>query len=152
MWRMMLIVAAAGLLASFSFNIYLIKQNHLLMNQRSQLKEQIQQTQLLIGTLRTLVEDIARFSLQYPDARDILLKYGLKVNVTGPASPVPPATVPALPAPATNQSAVAVVSTPPGPAISHAQPVTAPATPAPATNKSPADVVSKPSGSGKKRK
>ena len=90
LWKLMLVVGIAGLLASGSLNFFLLKQNRMLMFQRKQQAEQLQRIQQSRNALRSLLQDVANFSAQYPEARGILVKYGITVNPPVASPPPPP--------------------------------------------------------------
>ncbi|NUN94165.1 MAG: hypothetical protein HUU04_10360 [Verrucomicrobiae bacterium] len=92
-WKLLLTLSVAGLLASASLNVFLLKQNRMLTFQRKQQQEQFARTRQMETALRSLVQDVASFSLQYPEARGILSKYGIQVNPAPP--PVAPPMAPA---------------------------------------------------------
>lgn len=88
-WKVLLFLAIAGIIATASFNAYLLKHNRILMFQRDQQTEQLQKIQQADATLRSLLQDVANFSANYPEVRLILGKYGLKVE-NAPVAPLPP--------------------------------------------------------------
>lgn len=104
-WKLFLVLGLGGLLASASLNVFLLKQNRMLIFQRKQQQEQFQRTRQTEAALRALVQDVASFSLQYPEARSILSKYGIQITAAPPAAapplvpPPPHAGKPAAPLP-----------------------------------------------------
>ena len=80
-WRILLVISTACLIASLSFNVFIFKQNRTLMQQRQQQTLQLQQVQQADAIIRSIVQDVANFSVQYPEVRGILSKYGINVNV-----------------------------------------------------------------------
>lgn len=92
-WKLLFVLGIAALVASASLNVFLLKQNRMLAFQRKQQQEQFQRTRQMQMALQSLLQDTASFSLQYPEVRAILSKYGVQVNTAPPpASPplVPP--------------------------------------------------------------
>jgi hypothetical protein len=101
-WKLLWLLGIAGLLASGSFNIYLLRQYRVLIaevkQKTSELDQRDQQTK---QGLLTLIQDVGNFSAQYPEVRTIMAKAGFQVV---PANQTPPAQQPApeqpaLPAP-----------------------------------------------------
>jgi hypothetical protein len=88
-WKLLLVLGLAALVASGSLNIFLLKQNRMLIYQRKQQQEQFQRTRQMQMALQSLLQDTASFSLQYPEVRTILSKYGVQINTTPPPVPVP---------------------------------------------------------------
>ena len=75
----------AMLVLSLSFNAFLFKHNRMLLTQRNQQKEQVQRLQQTEAILKNLLQEVANFSIQYPEVKNILGKYGFRVQtVPGP--------------------------------------------------------------------
>ncbi len=93
LWKLLLVLGIAGLIASLSLNFYLLKQNRMLMFQRRQQTEQLARLDQTRAALQALLQDVASFSIQYPEVRGILAKYGISVNAAPPpqssAHPLP---------------------------------------------------------------
>ncbi len=93
-WQLFLVFGLASLLTSGSLNIFLLKNNHTLRFQRQQQTEQRQRNQQNEIALRSLLQDTANLSVQYPELKSILAKYGYSVNVLPSSSsiapPIPP--------------------------------------------------------------
>ncbi len=90
-WTAILVLASALLIASISFNIFVLKQNRILSFQRSQLNDQYSTMQQTENIVKAMVQDVATFSVQHPDVRPILQKYGVTINFVAPQPPpVPP--------------------------------------------------------------
>lgn len=106
-WKLLLVLGIAALIASTSLNVFFLKQNRMLAFQRKQQQEQFQRTRQMQMALQALLQDTASFSLQYPEVRTILSKYGVQVNTTPPPAP-------ALLAPPSPQSGRPVAPLPPG--------------------------------------
>lgn len=87
-WKLLLVLAIAGFIASASFNLFLLKQNRMLAFQRKQQQEQFQRTRQMQMALQALLQDVASFSAQYPEVRGILSKYGVQVSAA-PQAPAP---------------------------------------------------------------
>jgi hypothetical protein len=107
-WKLLLVLGLAALVASGSLNIFLLKQNRMLIFQRKQQQEQFQRTRQMQMALQSLLQDTASFSLQYPEVRTILSKYGVQINTTPPPVPAPLAPPPP-------QSGRPAAPLPPGP-------------------------------------
>ncbi len=87
-WKVLLILAAGVLLISVSFNFLLLKQNRMLIAQRQQQTELLQRVEQLKIMFHPLLQDVGHFSVQYPEVRGILTKYGIRVD-TSPQSAIP---------------------------------------------------------------
>ncbi len=98
LWKVVVVIAFAVLLASVSFNAFLMKENGVLMFQKTQIYNQIQAVQQVNGVVSNLVQDVAAFSLQHPDVRPILQKYGVTINFV-PAPPPVQKAPPPIPTP-----------------------------------------------------
>ncbi len=96
-WKLLLVLAMSGFVASASLSAFFWRQNTYLALQRQQLQTQIANAQVFLQNernLAALIQDVANFSAQHPDARAILQKYGLTVNL-----PQPPPAQPAITSP-----------------------------------------------------
>lgn len=87
-WKLLALLGIAGLVASFSVNILLYRNNRTLMSQRDQQTAQVQQIQRFKNEVGTLLQDVAAFSKQDPDVQTVLSKYGVRV-VQPPTAPQP---------------------------------------------------------------
>ncbi len=99
LWKAVLVLACCGLFASLSFNVFLLKQKRGLILQREQFEEQVNSAQQMQNAVSNLVQEVAVFSLQHPDVRPILTRYGVTINfVPAPGtSPIPSGKAPPKP-------------------------------------------------------
>ena len=90
LWKLIWVLGVACLIAGFSFNLYMLKHNRMLEFQRKQKMEEFQRvqqrSQQLEAGLTSLFRDVAGFSVQYPEVRGILAKYGITVKQVPPKS------------------------------------------------------------------
>jgi hypothetical protein len=83
-WTLLLIIAVSILAVSVSFNIYLLRQNDSILTQRAQQNEVSMQFERYKKEVQIMVQDVAQFSLQHPEVRDILGKYGVTITQAPP--------------------------------------------------------------------
>ena len=69
------------LVLSLSLNIFIFKHNRILEPQRNQQQDQVKQLQKTEAILNSLLQDVANFSVQHPEVRTILAKYGIRIQV-----------------------------------------------------------------------
>src|SRR5438105_3603794 len=79
--KLICFIIAVMLIFSLSLNVFLFKNNRILEPQRNQQSEQVKRLQQTEAILNTLLQDVANFSIQHPEVKTILSKYGIHVQV-----------------------------------------------------------------------
>jgi hypothetical protein len=74
-WLLIPVLLVAGFFTSLSFNIYLIRQNDSLSQQRKLQLETSRQADRLEAELKNLVNELGIFSTQHPSVLQVIKKY-----------------------------------------------------------------------------
>jgi hypothetical protein len=93
-WILLLVISISVLIVSISFNVFLIRKNETLRNQRTQQLNVASQVERSETMAKSMVEEVARYSLTHPDVRDILVRYGVTINIVPPSGADNPPPVP----------------------------------------------------------